>query len=82
MWIFVHARVLWFYLSASAEGGGEGGESIKTNREEGMCVYKCERDYLMKKKTVIKGRRQTKEGEQRKGEGSLKGHHLTCSKWQ
>lgn len=47
-----------------------------------MCVYKCERDYLMKKKTVIKGRRQTKEGEQRKGEGSLKGHHLTCSKWQ
>lgn len=72
MWIFVHARVLWFYLSASAEGGGEGGESIKTNREEGMCVYKCERDYLMKKKNCDQGKETDKGGRAEKGRGVIK----------
>lgn len=45
--------------------------------------HKCERDYLLMKKSVIKGKRERKrEGEERKGEGSLKGRPRACSKWQ
>lgn len=53
----------------------------RVERLDCLCTNVRER-VLMKKKSVIKGKRQTREGGQRKGEGSLKGHHLACSKWQ
>ena len=58
---------------------------MKRRKQKGR-MNKCEKRkrLLVDEKNVIKGKRQTTEGEQRKGEGegSLKGHHLACSKWQ
>ena len=68
------------YLFMKAKRGGGGGEqNVMTERKGGPCVYVWKRKGLFvdeKKKTMIKGKRQIRGGEQGKGEGSLKGHHL------